>query len=550
MKLGGLAKMWGRRRRSNETSELLAHGQTLIAAGDWAAAEQALRNYCARFPHCAELWALLGKACWNKGDVVDALRATDRALALQPHESLATQKGWMLLERGHLGAAEIALRDAIARFPEDRSAPKLLAQLYKRAQRWNDAAAAAEQACGLDPADPDIWALWADSLLAAERPDKALAVIETALDAVVAPAAVAPLLTRKAATYGVLNDPASEIETLRKLIALQPENAAALERLCLLMLTNGGSEQAQSYRDRLHKLEAEDLPERLDDGLAAIWQRIDAVDLDDAAVAWAWELADQAGWQRTAWRRQAAWGKEANLLMHRWWRTVPAKELRQLDDLLDAPDLTELHAAALEGRGCIVAGAHVGLPAPLYNALGSGNRPFHTFGSPGRDRPEGTVIIAGTSESGIVVRTLIERLKNGATIGMLADVPLARTCIGIEFLGRQVELPTIVPRLVQSCGVPSFWGCPLWRGGRISFQLRRLPDALPDEPRDHYIERWFTAYLTGLEGVMRGHPKNLNLVSGIWSNVNRSVLLRRKSLVNRTILNPAAEIRAPLPLRS
>jgi hypothetical protein len=119
-------------------------------------------------------------------------------------------------------------------------------------------------------------------------------------------------------------------------------------------------------------------------------------------------------------------------------------------------------------------------------------------------------------------------IKSGTTIGLLADTPVASNCLPLRFLGRDIELPLQIPKLIQKYEIPSFWCCPLWHKGRIKIEIGRLPEPLPNERCDVWSERWFAAYLYKLEIVMRGHPENLGLFSGIWSNVSETFLRQRR----------------------
>src|SRR5262245_9033040 len=131
-------------------------------------------------------------------------------------------------------------------------------------------------------------------------------------------------------------------------------------------------------------LEFVELPERLADGLDALWQRTRDIMLDEAAVEWARELADRSAWDWTEWRNAAAWGKGARLLLRHWWQTAPSRELRQIEALVDKPDLRGLLATTVENGTCVLVGAHVGPTGAAVDMLQRGNRSFHTLGSADR----------------------------------------------------------------------------------------------------------------------------------------------------------------------
>lgn len=219
--------------------------------------------------------------------------------------------------------------------------------------------------------------------------------------------------------------------------------------------------------------------------------------------------------------------------MRDWWQTVPHKS-NQINELLVKPDLRRLSAARMQHDSCILVGAHVGPTVAGLGIFQMENRPFKTFGSADRDRADGATLIPLTSKSIASMRALVNNVTGGTTIGLLGDEPLARDSFLVDFLGREIELPPYVPRLIQTYKLPSFWCCPLWRSGRIVVKLERLPDPNDGEARSQWSQRWFGAYLNKLERVMRGRPENLGLSSGVWANVNSAVIRDRRRQVAQT----------------
>jgi hypothetical protein len=328
---------------------------------------------------------------------------------------------------------------------------------------------------------------------------------------------------RKAEAHRRLGDVVSAIDANTKAVALQPDDDGALRQLCQLMLTAGQRDQARPYRARLLAIETKHLPPRLTDGLTTLWQRARDQPLESEELDWAWELADKAVWDKAEWQVAATWGHAANVLVRQWWDGRP-QEASQIDELLAEVDLRDVFAVTAGGRACLLVGAHVGQPTAVINTLRA-RLPFRNFGSADRDQLDSPSLIPATSNHVAVVRALVREVKRGTVIGVMADTPWARTSHLVEFLGRKVHLPAIVPKLIHAYDLPSFWSCQLWRHGRVVHTLERLPDPLPDEPPAAWTQRWFSAYLGRLERVMRGAPENLGLESGIWANANRTVAL-------------------------
>jgi lauroyl/myristoyl acyltransferase len=364
--------------------------------------------------------------------------------------------------------------------------------------------------------------------LVEDRPREAIAAIDEALRQTADDAVAFRLLMQKGRVHGELDELQSAADAFAAAVAIHSEDEAALDQLCSTLMAARRFDEAGDYQARLQAVMARSLPHSLAEGLGEIWRRTDTVDLDPSAVAWAWELADKSVWERDAWLASAAWGNAARRLLRRWWEAAPTAKLGELNDLIETPDLSELRAAMVERRGCIMVGAHVGPTAAAVDMFRRANWPFRTLGTADRDRAAGETMLPLITNSIGAMRAIVSEIKSGTTIGLLADTPLARDRVALEFLGRTIELPLQIPKLIQRFDIVSFWCCPLWHKGRIVLQLKQLPDPLTGEPLDAWCERWFAAYLAQLGAVMHAHPENLGLFSGIWGNVNPSVLRQRR----------------------
>lgn len=115
----------------------------------------------------------------------------------------------------------------------------------------------------------------AQMLLAAERPIEAIATIENAFagSAGVPDAIAFQLLMQKGEAHRQIGNVESAIDAIAAGVALQPDNEPALQKLGYLTATAGYHVQARPYRERLFQLQARRLPDRLAEGLQALWER-------------------------------------------------------------------------------------------------------------------------------------------------------------------------------------------------------------------------------------------------------------------------------------
>lgn len=417
--------------------------------------------------------------------------------------------------------------DATAGVGPDPDAPELgdirsgayhhaLAAFYRRHRCFEAAIAACAAGAAVDPHDMGLRRRWLEALRAAGRLEDAGPVLDIP--------EVAGGPSEKAA-IDLLSWAAKLLRAAGagELAFRAMERAGALRRSGgndLLLAAHaeaiGDQELAAAYRGRIRGLWDRQLPERLADGLAALWALPPPADPSEAALAWAWALADKQTWSRDDWRRALDWGARANGLLIQWWSVRP-EQVRQIGELIDAPDLAPLRAAQASGRAQIVASSHLGPSPAAVHLLEASGLPFRILGGNRVDRlsgERGTLMPVTTSSS--ASRELIRELRRAAVLAVAADSPIGKDRLEMDFLGRTVAIKSLPARLAQRHDCDTWWYQPLWRGDRIVIELERLPDPEPDEPEQQWAERWARAYLKRVKRVMRGDPRNFNLNGGVW----------------------------------
>lgn len=393
-----------------------------------------------------------------------------------------------------------------------------LAAFYRRHLRLDAAIEACRAGVAADPHDIGLRRLWLESLLSARRLEEAGPVLDVPAEAagVAGEAAVVSFLFRADKLLARAGRADLALAALERVTAIQPLSPQLEVRLLSRAEESGRPDLVAAYRSRLRERLTGRLPRRLGDGLAALWSMPAEHPLPAAAVAWAWSLADKKAWSQKAWRAELDWASRSRQLLREWWTVSPDRGA--IDELVDAPDLTELRALQIEGATQVVAGAHCGptwAAVQVFQACGLG---FRAMGAIGLDQLQGAppTVIALKDNATATVRELLGEMRKGVLLGMLADSAAPGDRVVTDFLGRRVELSSLPARLAQRYGCPSWWCQPLWRGDRIVIELERLPDPDPEEPEADWVQRWCRAYLGRLEPVMRGDPRNLDLTKGIW----------------------------------
>jgi tetratricopeptide (TPR) repeat protein len=155
-------------------------GAALLALGDRAHAEAALRQAVGLKPDLAEAWRALGDLLFAGGDnpgAEAAYAAHDRASVRDPSLASAADA----LYGGRLAEAEQRLRDVIIANPRQVGAVRLMAEVFRRLERLAPAEVLLVQALALEPGHAGTRLALADCLYRQQRPAEALAEVETLL---------------------------------------------------------------------------------------------------------------------------------------------------------------------------------------------------------------------------------------------------------------------------------------------------------------------------------------------------------------------------------
>lgn len=394
-----------------------------------------------------------------------------------------------------------------------------LAAFYRRHGRLDPTIEACEAGVALDPHDVVLRRLWLETLNSAGRLKEAGPVLDLPKGIGRGPVATAAEELLKRAEKLLLREGEDELalDAIEQTALLGPVNGEGLRKLMRRAeAIDGGKARLAAYRERIRAGWSARLPARLADGLAALKRRAPPIEPPQAALSWAWALADRDQWSREEWRREIDWGERAAGLMLKWWSVRPDHK-HEIAELVDAPDLAPVREAHAAGRPQVIVGAHVGPTLGAFHLFETSGLPFRTLG--------GTALVELSGEQGVhigmanrtsVSRELVQSIRRSDVLSITADTPTDRDRIEMDFLGRKVAIKSLPATLAQRYGCDTWWCQSLWRGDRIVVELQRLPAPQPDEPPADWAQRWGRAYLKRLKPTMRGDPRNLTLGAGIW----------------------------------
>lgn len=310
--------------------------------------------------------------------------------------------------------------------------------------------------------------------------------------------------------------------------ARQPENAQWKRQAASALNLAGRRNDAARLFSGLLDQRAKLLPEHFEQGLHALWERVDEVALPAARYEWAWGLrAPGNDLPREEWERRARWGHLADGLIFDWLECRPDRAEDAMYHLadLEAP-ARAIEEIMKESGGLIIATAHIGpmFAAPLAAELVDFESVWlaSTPTMPGTAYTSSLISTSDQTEAQ-VVRQAIRAMESGKVVGLAVDGAMNMAAPRILFEGQEVTYSSFAARLAHRRRASSVFIAPQWRDGRLVFHVARLPLPRPDESIEDFSDRWQDAYLLELRQLLAGDPENLRLSGGIWRHIRTPV---------------------------
>lgn len=234
----------------------------------------------------------------------------------------------------------------------------------------------------------------------------------------------------------------------------------------------------------------------------------------EPVVRWAREALGLQGRGLRRWLRRAWWGKEAGLAVDDCLTGMRAPEVwRRLLPV----DWTPIDRVSGDGRGLILAGAHLGPPGVAARLVGE--RLPETLFLVDRlwaDAPERSLRTVEHAEPR--AWSLAEahlHLRRGGIVYLAADGCGGEQRVPRSFLGRSIRLGTGAAVLARMSGARSLPITALWEGTRIRIECG-APIAPSATDAVAWQGEWIDAFLAWLAGKFAGPAENLRLSGGLW----------------------------------
>ena len=236
----------------------------------------------------------------------------------------------------------------------------------------------------------------------------------------------------------------------------------------------------------------------------------------------AWHVSDHQKIGFDAWQAVA---RLATQNIRRQSNQAPRRE--DIAEVTEMPDRSVLGKYANTDQPLILLSSHAGpaVASALNDTLLAGRAIAYLRRQPVDDRQEDGLISVG-NDLQAAAKELVKAVSCGKTVGLAVDSPVlwqsgGRTAKGAHgtLFGVPVTISATPLKLAQAFDRPMFWLQPLWRDGRIVFEIEEM--AVPDKSMrfQEAADIWAADYLARVEKVMRSGPENQDLSAPMWQHL-------------------------------
>jgi hypothetical protein len=303
------------------------------------------------------------------------------------------------------------------------------------------------------------------------------------------------------------------------LIKLQPSSHRWHRYAAGTLSQAGHNAEAAALFDDFVARRAAALPSSFEEGLEALWDKVESTHLPPARLDWAWDLRRDRNLERAQWERAARWGYLADHYILDWLECRDDLAHEAMIRLADLTEADRVFSSVDRSRGMILASAHIG---PMYagplalELLGVRSKWLASTPSVARTAYAQSLISTSDQNGTEVARKVLSSLHGGDAVVIAVDGAINLAAPRVQFEGQEVTYSDFAARMAHRLGIPSMFVAPRWEDGRIHFVLERLPDAQPGESADQHAARWREAFLASLRDYLGGAPESLRLSGGLW----------------------------------
>jgi hypothetical protein len=223
-----------------------------------------------------------------------------------------------------------------------------------------------------------------------------------------------------------------------------------------------------------------------------------------------------------AWYRSAWWGFYAARLIAKY---RVEKRFEEILDLVEEPvDWTPIEHALAEGKGVMLANAHLG--TGHLAAIVAKHANFSLLEISGHGNAlgrEGSVAVrtdAGRKAS--LAQCLMHLRRKNVTLAA-PDGRFGEKYLNARFLNQALKVFVGYGELARLSQAPTFWLSASWTGPDRA-RIILMPIATPDAVDADWLSQWYTTYLNHVAHQMRHHPADLGFYrNGLWDTAHGGV---------------------------
>jgi tetratricopeptide (TPR) repeat protein len=404
------------------------------------------------------------------------------------------------------------------------------------AQAWNDGRRGEERfamaiihlEAGLkqQPENLRMISLLGQLLLRLGKTQRALPHLRKAVD-------MQPSMTEIRALYAralkQVGDHAAAAEQFSTMVSNSPTGGGRWRRYAAGALAQAGRrDEAAELFDAWVAERGRGLPATFEEGLGAIWGKVDDLHIPAARLDWAWSLrSSDCPHDRVEFDRRAKWGHLADHYLLDWLECrdeqVDEAMYHFSGELDRAEEFVAEARARAPGNGVVFASAHVGAMyfGPLgLELIGARSRWIASTPSVARTSYAENLISTSDQTDAQVARAFMQSLKQDYIVVVAVDGAINLAAPRISFEGQEITYSEFAGRTAHRMGSASAFVAPTWQDdNRLGFVLEHLPMPNESESADDYALRWRDAYLGHLRAFLATKPENLRLSGGIWRHV-------------------------------
>jgi lauroyl/myristoyl acyltransferase len=263
------------------------------------------------------------------------------------------------------------------------------------------------------------------------------------------------------------------------------------------------------------KLSRRHLP--ITESLERLSRKAKRIEPEGPFLAWGRQALNLSADEERSWFSRAWWGFHARNLV---WNAIQQNRVEEVMNLVEPPDVSQLEHAFAQGRGAVLAGAHLGPVGINWHLLDRLDRHIYFLGSV--HEPKGLrikyLMVSVEAERKRSLAACLLHLRRNRAVMIPADGRWGSCFRPYSFLNHSVAVSIGTARLAKMAMAPTLWFFTLW-----DVQQKRIRVIIedagldPGRAEEDWEIVWISAYLRRLAEIMVHEPENLGFAGGFWN---------------------------------